>query len=200
MACSGGFRYRPTTSVSFSTKCLSRERLNVSWRCGWILCAFQMRWIVILDNPNRFASMRLLQCVAAGGFSWRVTSMTCRTAAEDSFGFLPGLDLSLSASMPPAVKRFRQRMTVCRFTASSFAMALLDVPREAKSTMVDRSAIFCGVLRPLASLRRATLWMFVIANGEEGVHMSGQYPQNIILYSYLWGTTLVFNFLTTCIA
>ena len=34
MLCSGGFRYKPTTSVSFSGNVAFRDSLNVFIRCG----------------------------------------------------------------------------------------------------------------------------------------------------------------------
>src|ERR1700732_1806124 len=37
IACWGGFRYRPTTSVNFSKNLASRDSLNVFTRCGLML-------------------------------------------------------------------------------------------------------------------------------------------------------------------
>ncbi len=50
-ACCGGFRYKPTTSVSFSRNCASRDSLKVLPRCGcsWWLC--QMLLTVDLLDP-----------------------------------------------------------------------------------------------------------------------------------------------------
>jgi hypothetical protein len=51
IAFSGGFRYSPTMSTSFSSKCLSFESLNVSTRCGLRPRADQIRWTVAGLTP-----------------------------------------------------------------------------------------------------------------------------------------------------
>ena len=49
--------------------CLSRLSLKVSRRWGCSPCAFQTRWMAILETPKCLARVRVLQCVAARGFS-----------------------------------------------------------------------------------------------------------------------------------
>src|SRR6185312_10399521 len=44
----GGFRYNPTTSVSFFRKLASRESLKVALRCGLRLCSCHRRLTVFL--------------------------------------------------------------------------------------------------------------------------------------------------------
>jgi hypothetical protein len=66
IAFSGGFRYRPTTSISFSSKRLSLESLNVLTRWGLRLRADQIRCTVADDTPARAAIVRQLQCVPTG--------------------------------------------------------------------------------------------------------------------------------------
>src|SRR3972149_5159428 len=73
-ALSGGFRYTPTTSVSFSTNRLSFESLNVSMRCGCNPCASQIRETVALLTPMASAIVRVDQCVASGGVVCSVAS------------------------------------------------------------------------------------------------------------------------------
>src|SRR5437879_9167866 len=74
IACSGGFRYRPTTSVIFSRNFGSRESLKVSVRWGWILWARQILLTVDLLTPWLCAMVRQLQCVIPAGLVCRVAS------------------------------------------------------------------------------------------------------------------------------
>src|ERR1035438_7260362 len=67
MLCSGGFRYRPTTSVNFSRNLASRDSLNVFVRCGFRLCLFQMLFMVDLLTFCASAIVRQLQCVIPFG-------------------------------------------------------------------------------------------------------------------------------------
>src|SRR3989304_2590383 len=73
-ALSGGFRYTPTTSVSFSTNRLSLDNLNVSIRWGFRPCASHIRCTVDLPTPFALAIERTDQCVASRGIVWRVAS------------------------------------------------------------------------------------------------------------------------------
>src|SRR6266498_4324708 len=54
-ALSGGFRYSPTTSVSFSRNRLSLETLKVRTRWGWSPAASQIRPTVAGLTPATFA-------------------------------------------------------------------------------------------------------------------------------------------------
>src|SRR6202165_330334 len=58
MACCGGFRYRPTTSVIFSRNFGSRDSLNVFVRCGCRLWAHQILLTVDLLTPWLSAMVR----------------------------------------------------------------------------------------------------------------------------------------------
>src|SRR3954469_22061532 len=60
-AFSGGFRYRPTRSTTFSTNSGPLGSLNPSVRCGFRLNAFQIRPMVDFDNPVRSAIVDLVQ-------------------------------------------------------------------------------------------------------------------------------------------
>src|SRR4030043_632661 len=67
MALSGGLRYSPTMSVSFSVKRVSFDSLNrlVRWGCNpW---ASQMRWTIEWLTPWALAIVRRLQWVAPAG-------------------------------------------------------------------------------------------------------------------------------------
>src|SRR6266540_6769059 len=67
-ALSGGFRYSPTTSVSFSRNRLSLETLKVRTRWGWSPAASQIRPTVAGLTPATFAMERVDQWVSPFGF------------------------------------------------------------------------------------------------------------------------------------
>src|SRR5207302_10203531 len=75
-ALSGGDRYRPTMSRTFSTKYGSADSLNVSARCGLSPNARQIRPTADWDIPVARAIRRVLQWVALAGLvsSVRVTT------------------------------------------------------------------------------------------------------------------------------
>ena len=58
---SGGFRYNPTISRTFSRNSGSLDNLKVSLRCGWRAKARQMRFTVLRLNPDAAASDRVDQ-------------------------------------------------------------------------------------------------------------------------------------------
>jgi hypothetical protein len=66
-AWSGGFRYSPTTSVSFSINRASRDGLKLLTRCGFKLWLRQMVLTVDLLTPCACAICRQLHCVIASG-------------------------------------------------------------------------------------------------------------------------------------
>src|ERR1035438_3027382 len=74
IACCGGFRYRPTTSVNFSRNLASRDSLKVFVRCGFRLWLFQMLFMVDLLTSCASAIVRQLQCVIPLGLLRRVAS------------------------------------------------------------------------------------------------------------------------------
>ena len=67
IAFSGGFKYRPTTSMSLSSNFGSLDTLNVSTRCGAKPRSDQIRCTVAGLTPTRLAIVRHDQCVAPGG-------------------------------------------------------------------------------------------------------------------------------------
>src|SRR6266705_2813395 len=75
-ACSGGFRYSPTTSQTFPANSGSEDSLKVSDRCGLRWKAFQIRPMVDRDKPERSAMDALDQWVASSGVSSSVSTMT----------------------------------------------------------------------------------------------------------------------------
>ena len=74
MACWGGFKYNPITSVIFSRNFGSRESLKLSTRCGFRLWARQTLLIVDLLTPWLWAIVRQLQCVMPAGLACKVAS------------------------------------------------------------------------------------------------------------------------------
>src|SRR4051794_41502617 len=64
IALSGGSRYKPTTSISFSVNRGSLLILNVSIRCGFKPSSDQTRCTVAGLTPTRAAIVRHDQCVA----------------------------------------------------------------------------------------------------------------------------------------
>ena len=77
MAFCGGFKYRPTTSVSFSRNLGSRDSLKVSLRCGLMLWLRQTVFTVDLLMPCAAAIVRQLQCVLPSGLVCSVASTNC---------------------------------------------------------------------------------------------------------------------------
>src|SRR5438477_5641268 len=74
MACWGGFKYNPTTSVIFSRNFGSRDSLKVFTRWGFKLWACQIVLIVDLLTPWFLAMVRQLQCVIPSGLVCKVAS------------------------------------------------------------------------------------------------------------------------------
>src|SRR5450759_2406987 len=66
-ACSGGLRWRPTTSISFSSNRGSLDSLNVFTRCGLRPRPDQIRCTVAGLTSLAFAIDRQLQCVSPSG-------------------------------------------------------------------------------------------------------------------------------------
>ncbi len=108
-----GFMYRPTISINFSTNCGSLETLNVFTQCGFSPWAAHTRCTASLLTPTTLAIVRVLQCVAASGFSCVVLLTIRSTISVVKVRFRPGRVASFSI---PAIrrlaKRLRQRPTV----------------------------------------------------------------------------------------
>ena len=135
-------------SVSLAAKSGSRERLNVRTRCGWSLCASQMRCTDVNEMPTARAIARPVQCVASCGGSAQV-SATTRATVSAEIGGLPGLRvLSLSSpSAPSSAKRCCQRQTIGRLIPRRVAIGCTGPRSAAASTTRARSTCFCGRLR-----------------------------------------------------
>src|ERR1039457_2339392 len=107
----------PTTSVNFSTKCLSLLSLKVSIRCGCSFSAFQTRCTAILEIPRCFAKLRVVQCVRPSGF-------TC-TVDHAQFGPMrPALWLHLHSGMDEALPHLGGYHPLAAALATSIAQPL----------------------------------------------------------------------------
>src|SRR5260370_34246238 len=89
MACCGGLRYRPTTSVIFSRNFGSRESLKVWVRWGCRLWARQILFTVDLLTSSLCARVRQLQCVIPAGLVCRVACTMLAILSLEYMGFRP---------------------------------------------------------------------------------------------------------------
>ena len=80
----------------------------------------------VCDSPLALAIMRLLQCVAARGFSCSVLAITRSTCASLMVRGAPGRGSSSSPSSRRATKRPRHLPTVCVVTCSWRAISRLE--------------------------------------------------------------------------
>ena len=102
IACSGGFKYKPTTSMSFSSNCGSLESLNASTRCGFKPRAAQIRCTCAGDTPDFFAIVRTDQCVWPSGFDFRVNSTISSIFDCGIVGLRPRPERTLPSFARPA--------------------------------------------------------------------------------------------------
>src|ERR1019366_9142878 len=123
-----------------STNSGSEESLNPFTRCGLSSKAFQIRPIVVLDNPERLAIDARDQCVALRGVSSSVATTTASTASTLIVAGRPGRGSSSSPSRRSATNRLRHFPTVATAQFSCAATSLLSVPFAQASTILDRSA------------------------------------------------------------
>ncbi len=144
---SGGFRYSPTTSRTFSTNCGSAESLKVSCLCGLRPNARQIRETAVCDMPVAAAIDRVDQCVASTGLVSSVLTTTASTASSVIFLGAPGRDSSASPSSPDSMNRTRHLPTICRVTWRFSATAVFVAPPAHAKTILARNASACADLR-----------------------------------------------------
>ena len=112
---SGGSRYRPTISRTFSSNFGSLDNLNFSTRCGWTSKRRQTRCTIIRETLMCLASVRTLQCVPSGGLVFRVVSrIVCSNSGVSTDPMRLRFRLPVSASTPPWTKADRVVITVGR--------------------------------------------------------------------------------------
>ena len=108
----------------------------------------QIREIADCDIPVAAAIDRVDQCVSSPGpRSSRVLVITSSTCSSVIFRGAPGRGSSPRPSSREARNRPRHLRTVSRDTFSSAATAVTDLPSAQASTILDRNASACDVLR-----------------------------------------------------
>ena len=124
---SGGFRYSPTTSLTFSMKKGSDDNLKVSVRWGCNPKARQMRLTVLWLSPLRWAMDRVLQWVASRG---AVSSVSVITRSTSSSVTARGRPLRGSSDSPSSLRsRNRER---------HFPTVSSDTPRSVPTVVLLR--------------------------------------------------------------
>src|SRR5438445_7690138 len=134
-------------SRTFSIRSGSVDSLKLSLRCGRKPKARQIRATLLRLRPTRFASDRVLQCVASRGLLSSVSVTAFSTAASLILRGAPGRGSSRSPSTPLRMNRERQRPTVRRDIPRRLATSLLFPPSAHDRMMRAREASACAVLR-----------------------------------------------------
>ena len=138
-ACSGGFRYSPTTSMSLSSKRGSFESLNDLRRCGFRPRPDQIRWTVAGLTPTRFAIDRQLQWVAPAGVSCWVRRMISSILSAEIRGLRPRpARTRANLANPSRAKRSRHARTVAGVTPTPAAILALATPSAARTNTLAR--------------------------------------------------------------
>ena len=127
--------------------CGSRLSFQVSDRCGWSPNAFQMRWTAVWLRPTSAAIERVDQCVASLGVLSRVLTITSSSLASVILRGCPGRGSSAEPSKRCTAKRLRHLRTELTAIPRSRAISLLFGPSAAASTIRDRNASACALVR-----------------------------------------------------
>src|SRR3990170_5911220 len=171
-ALSGGFRYKPTTSVNFSTNCLSLDTLKVLIRWGCNPCASHTLATEEWLTPTFFPKVLVLQCVASKGVLCKVISTIFLTFLSlRRFMLGPWGAFMVNPSMPFSPKRLRHNNTVGRDVFNAEAIALLDFPSAAKRHTRDRRTIRCGVVPAFTHFCKVSFCSSIISNGSFAFHI-----------------------------
>src|SRR5450759_946622 len=138
-AFSGGFRYKPTTSISFSSNRGSLESLNVLTRCGFRPRPHQIRGTVAGETPTALAIDRQLQCVAPEGFSCMVRRTISSTFSTEIPGLRPRPCRTWpNLANPSEANLSRQDRTVTGVTPTFAAIWELATPSAASNNTLAR--------------------------------------------------------------
>ena len=144
IAATGGSRYNPTMSRTFSMNCGSVDSFHESTRCGLSPNARQIRETAVWFNPAASAIDRVDQCESPpGGGSSRVLTTTASTASSVNLRGAPGRGSSESPSSRLAMNRDRHLPTMSRDTPSRAATRVLGVPSAHANTIRARDASAC---------------------------------------------------------
>ena len=145
IAFSGGFRYRPTTSTSFSSNSGSLDTLNVSTRCGLRPNSFHTRCTVLFDTPAAPAIVLVLQCVSPSGRHSSVSVTIFSIVASGIEGLRPRPSRTCpNLTRPSSVNRVRQFATVVRDTDNVAAIVAFVAPSAAISKALARTTSRCA--------------------------------------------------------
>ena len=169
---SGGFRYSPTTSLTFSMKKGSADNLKVSVRWGCNPKARQMRLTVLWLSPLRWAMDRVLQWVASRG---AVSSVSVITRSTSSSVTARGRPLRGSSDSPSSLRsrnRERHFPTVCFDTPNWTDTAVLFRPSAPLRMILARRAKACAVFGRRAHRARASRSSSSNVNGGSGRPMA----------------------------
>ena len=144
-ALSGGSRYSPTTSRSFSMKNGSVDSLKLSRRWGCSPNACKKRCTLVLAMPVSAARPRTLQWVAPSlGLACRVVVSSSAMRSSSIERGLPGRNSSCKPSMRRSTKRRRHLPTVAWVVPKRCATALLVAPAAHARTMLARRTSAAG--------------------------------------------------------
>src|SRR6478609_7730267 len=184
MACSGGFRYNPTTSISFSSNNGSLDTLNVSIRCGCNPRSDQIRCTVAELTPTRLPIVRHDQCVAPGGVVVVVNRTIAAIVSSLIEGFRPRPSRILSnPASPSATNRVRHARTVTGVTAASSAITALATPSAAINNTRACTTCRCGADCARANLSNVSRSPSDNGNGAAGALIEREYRTTHYLFT-----------------
>ena len=139
IAFSGGLRYRPTTSISFSSNFGSLDSLNVSTRCGFKPRAAHTRCTVAGDTPAFAAIVRHDQWVWPSGVEYLVRSTISSIFCCGIVDLRPRPARTFpSFAKPSSANRARHARTVAGFTPTCAAILTFATPSAASNSAFAR--------------------------------------------------------------
>src|SRR5664280_3779746 len=136
---SAGFKYKPTTSISFSSNRGSLDSLNVLTRCGFRPRPDQIRGTVAGETPTALAIDRQLQCVSPEGFSCCVRRTISSICAAVTPGLRPRPPRTWpNLASPSSANLVRHERTVTGVTPTVTAILELATPSAAINNTMAR--------------------------------------------------------------
>jgi hypothetical protein len=134
-------------SRTFSINCGSVESLKCSLRCGCKPKARQIRCTLAWLSPLDSTIDLVLQGVASRGVDSNVFTTTASTRSSLILRGAPLRGSSIRPATPRLVNRDRHLRTVALVTCNSSATWVLVTPLAQRSTMRERKAKPCAVVR-----------------------------------------------------
>src|SRR5262252_3433428 len=150
-AFSGGFKYSPTISRTFSTKNGSVDSLKCFCRCGCKPKACQIRCTVDLDMRLWDAICRTLQCVPSLGLVSSVLRTNCATRSSLIGRGRPGRNSSCRPATSCSRKRCRHLPTVALVNPNWRAISMFVFPEALSKIILARLTNPDGRERDLAN-------------------------------------------------